>query len=83
MIRINALHKGLIHIQELTMWRVYAQTLGRQQEFFNFFCVLSAKNYNKVANDSLTPSPLYQVNDVLAPSPLYQYAINVRGVLLS
>ena len=71
MIRINAVHKGLIKTQELVMWRVYAQTLGRQQELFNFFCVLSAKNYNKTANGSL------------APSPSYQYAINSRGVLFS
>ena len=71
MIRINEIHKGFIHIQELYMWRVYARTLGRQQEFFNFLCVLSAKNYNKRADGSMEPSRLYQ------------YAMNVRGALFS
>lgn len=71
MIRINAVHKGLIKTQELVMWRVYANTLGRQQEFFNFFCILSAKNYNKIVDGSLQPSPLYQ------------YGINSRGGVFS
>lgn len=71
MIRINAVHKGLIKTQELVMWRVYANTLGREAELFNFFCILSAKNYNKIAGGSLQPSLLYQ------------YGINSRGGVFS